>query len=337
MKAIIYHESHPIDHPEALIDTELPKPEAGPLDVIVEIEAISVNPVDTKIRRWVQPQGHRVLGWDAVGTVIAKGAHVTKFNEGDRVWYAGELDKPGTNSQQHKVDSRIISHAPRTLNSAQAAAMPLTTITAWELLFEKLKIPQKPHTTDAVVLVSGAAGGVGSILLQLAAKLTDATIIATAGSTTSTQWVTQMGADHVINYRTPLEPQIKALGFEHVTHVISLTHTADYLAQFAEIIKPFGHLALIDDPDNLEVKTLKRRSISLHWEFMFTRSMYQTEDIGQQGQLLQTVADLMDNGTLQTTLQQTLSPINANTLKQAHRLIEQSAVRGKLAIVGFPE
>lgn len=335
MRAVVYQQSLPIEDSASLVDVELPDPAPGPRDVLVRVQAVSVNPVDTKIRRHVAPTEPRVLGWDAVGTVEATGEAVTRFSPGQRVWYAGALERPGANSELHCVDERLVSLAPTSLSAAQAAALPLTAITAWELLFERFGIVAGKRPDGTVLLVSGAAGGVGSILVQLASRLTSATVLATAGRPESRTWVTQMGAHHVLDYRAPLAPQVEALGIGPVTHVASLTHTDQYFEAFVELLAPFGHLALIDDPPALNVAPMKRKSLSLHWEFMYTRSMFETDDMAAQGALLAEVAALVDAGVLRTTLQQTLGPIDAQTLRRAHGLIEAGGSRGKLVVEGW--
>lgn len=335
MRAVIYNQPLSIDHPEALLDAELPDPTIRPADLLVRVEAVSVNPVDVKIRRRVTPDGQRVLGWDAVGIVEAVGAAARGFEVGERVWYAGAIDRPGSNAELQAVDARLVARAPSSLSAEEAAALPLTSITAWEILFERFRLPVGKAATSDVLLVSGAAGGVGSILVQLASTLTAATVIATAGRPESVEWARRMGAHHVVDYRKPLAPQIEALGVGAVTHVASLTHTDSYLAQFTELLAPFGHLALIDDPPSLDIVPLKRRSLSVHWELMFTRSLYQTDDMGAQGALLAEVAALVDAGLIRTTLTQDLGPIDAEHLKQAHALLESGKSRGKTVLVGF--
>lgn len=335
MRAVVYKEPLPSEHPEALVDIELPTPAPLAHDLVVRVEAVSVNPVDVKIRSGVQPEGPRVLGWDAVGTVEAVGKEVRGFGEGDRVWYAGALNRPGSNAELQTVDARIASRAPLCLSAAHAAALPLTSITAWEMLFERFRIPVGKQSRGDVLLISGAAGGVGSILIQLASRLTAATVIATAGRPESQAWVTALGAHHVIDYRQALTPQIDALGVGPVTHVASLTHTDHYFAQFVELLAPFGQLALIDDPPALDIMPMKLRSLSVHWELMFTRSMFQTHDLAAQGRLLHEVASLVDAGVLRTTFSQNLGPINATNLKRAHQLIESGSSRGKVVLAGF--
>lgn len=335
MRAIIYKQCLPIEHPDSLLEIELPPPQAGPDDLLVRIEAISVNPVDVKLRAGVQPAEPRVLGWDAVGIIEELGEDVLGFKPGERVWYAGELNRQGANAELQVVDARLVAHAPSSLSAAEAAALPLTSITAWELLFERFKLSMGARPSDEVLLISGAAGGVGSIMLQLARRLTSVTVIATAGRPESVEWVKALGAHHVIDYRAPLKPQLNALGIDVVTHVASLTQTEAYLAQFSELLAPFGQLALIDDPPTLDITPLKLRSLSVHWELMFTRSLFKRADMGSQGELLGEVAALVDAGLLRTTLSEDLGVINAQNLKRAHALIETGGSRGKLVLAGF--
>lgn len=335
MRAVVTTQPLPVTDPAALLDRELPDPIPGAHDLLVEVSAVSVNPVDTKVRASDQPEGHRVLGWDAVGRVRAMGEAVVGFSVGDRVWYAGALDRPGSNAELQCVDARIAAHAPRSLDDAAAAAMPLTAITAWELLFERFRLPLGKAASDQVLLASGAAGGVGSILIQLAARLTAVTVVATAGREESASWARSLGAHHVIDYRQPLAPQLEALGLPPVTHIASLTHTDTYFEQFVALLAPFGQLALIDDPPQLDVLPMKARSQTLHWELMFTRSLFQTPDLAAQGRLLAEVAALVDAGVLRTTHQQTLGPIDAATLREAHALIESGRARGKIVLSGW--
>ncbi|MGH1348017.1 MAG: zinc-binding alcohol dehydrogenase family protein [Nannocystales bacterium] len=337
MKAIVYKEPQQIEHPESLFEMQLPDPKPGPDDLLVRVGAVSVNPVDYKIRQGVTPQTPRVLGWDAVGEVVSVGASVKGFEPGDRVWYAGDLNRAGSNAELQCVDARIVSRAPTSLSDAEAAALPLTAITAWELLFERLAIKPGKTPTGQVLLVSGAAGGVGSILLQLASRLTGVTVVATAGRAESRAWVTSLGAHHVVDYHEPLGPQLAELGIPAVTHVASLTHTDVYFPQFVELLAPFGHLALIDDPPSLDISPMKLRSLSLHWELMFTRSMFNTPDMNAQGRLLAEVAGLVDAGVLRTTMTQLLGPISAENLRRGHALLEKGGGRGKAVLAGFGE
>ena len=336
MKAIGYTQHGDSARDDALIELELPRPAPGPHDLLVRVNAVSVNPVDTKIRRTrpasaEQPQ---VLGWDAVGTVEEIGDAVQGFAIGDRVFYAGAVNRPGSNAQYQLVDARIVAHAPVSLSDAEAAALPLTAITAWELLFDRFGVAEGGGK-NLSLLVIGAAGGVGSILVQLARRLTDLTVIGTAGRAESVEWIRQLGADHVIDHRQPMLPQLKQLGLESVDMVASLTHTQDYYEQYVECLTPQGKLGLIDDFEHLDVIKLKPKSLSLHWEFMFARSLHQTADMAEQGKLLQRVAQLIDSGALRTTLGEHFGTINATNLLRAHRLLESQQARGKIVLEGF--
>jgi zinc-binding alcohol dehydrogenase family protein len=337
MKAVGYHHSHPIDHPEALVDLDLPEPTASGRDLLVDVHAISVNPVDTKIRAGVAPAAGeaKVLGWDAAGIVRAVGEQVTLFKPGDRVMYAGALLRPGTNSERHLVDERIVGHAPASLDFDAAAALPLTAITAWEVLFERLQISQDKSAKGGTLLIVGAAGGVGSMMLQLARQLTSWTIIGTASRAETRQWVSDLGAHHVIDHSAPLSQELQRIGIAQVDCVASLTHTDLHLAEIVEALIPQGKLALIDDPAALDVKLLKTKSISLHWELMFTRSMFETPDMIEQHHLLDRVAQLIDDGVLRSTLTERFGTINAANVRRAHALLESGTARGKIVLAGF--
>ncbi|PXV56881.1 zinc-binding alcohol dehydrogenase family protein [Dyella jiangningensis] len=335
MKAIVYAQAGlPIDDAASLYEADAPRPTPRSRDLIVKIEAISVNPVDTKVRASAQPPGERILGWDAAGVVAQKGDDASLFEVGDRVWFAGDITRPGTYAEFTAVDERIVGHAPKTLSSAQAAALPLTTITAWELLFDRLAIPEG-RGQGQTLLVVGAAGGVGSILVQLARQLTGVTIIGTASRAETKDWIHHLGAHHVVDHSQPLEPQLRALGVPQVDHVISLTHTDSHYSQLVDVLRPQGQFALIDDPVHLDPSLLKRKSISLHWEFMFTRSMYQTPDMVKQHDLLTRVAELIDHGTIKTTIGQHFGAINAENIRRAHALVESHKAVGKLVLEGF--
>lgn len=335
MKAIAYIQNGlPLEHPDALVALDLPTPELRPHDLLVRVQALSVNPVDTKVRRLQPTDGPRVLGWDAAGVVQAVGSAVTRFQVGDAVYYAGAIDRPGAYAELQAVDERLVGHRPATLDAAQAAALPLTAITAWELLFDRLRVPEGGGQGQHL-LVIGAGGGVGSILVQLARQLTGMTVIGTAGRPDTVDWLTSLGAHHVIDHRQPLAPQLAALGLPEVDAVISLTHTDLYFQQAIEVLKPQGQFALIDDPQTLDALPLKRKSISLHWELMFTRSLFQTPDMAKQHELLERVSALVDQGRLRTTLGQHLGPVSVPALKQAHALLESGQARGKLVLDGF--
>lgn len=337
MKAIAYRQSLPISHDEALIDIDLPAPQAQGRDLLVAVKAISVNPVDVKIRANAPPAegAAKVIGWDAAGVVQAVGPDVTMFKPGDEVWYAGDLTRPGTNSELHLVDERIVGHKPRTLDFAQAAALPLTAITAWELLFERLQVSRDKGVPGKSLLVIGAAGGVGSILVQLARQLTGLTVIGTASREDTADWVKELGAHHVIDHSKPLNEEIARLGLPPVTYVAALNQTDHHWPAIAELVAPQGKVALIDDPAAIDVRVLKRKSVSLHWEFMFTRSMFETDDMAQQHQLLDDVAQLVDTGVIKTTLGERYGAINAANLKRAHALIESNRAKGKIVLEGF--
>jgi len=341
MKAVGYSKSLPINDPESLTEIELPQPIATGRDLLVKVKAIAVNPVDYKIRQKIPPDGgdYKVLGWDAVGEVIATGKAATQFKPGDVIYYAGDLNRQGSNAEYQLVDERLVGTKPKSLSDAEAAALPLTAITAWEMLFEHLSIQQQsPDSTkksDEVILVVGAAGGVGSILLQLAKAITGATIIATASRESSQAWVRKLGAHHVVDHTKPLQPQIEALGIGQVTHVASLNSTDSYFESYTELLAPFGKIAMIDDPESLDVMKLKPKSQSLHIEFMFARSMFKAADMNEQGRLLNRVSDLVDQGYIQTTVGKDLGTIKADNLKTAHAELESGQSIGKIVLQGF--
>jgi zinc-binding alcohol dehydrogenase family protein len=317
-----------------LRDIDLPDPQAQGHDLLVEVKAISVNPVDTKVRAGFNADTPRVLGWDAVGVVKAVGDAVALFMPGDEVWYAGALGRPGSNSELQLVDERIVALKPRSLENAAAAALPLTAITAWELLFHRLGVQEGGNAGDTLLIV-GAAGGVGSILTQLASKLTNMTVIGTASRPKSQKWVREAGAHHVIDHSKPLAEELAKIGIHAVTHVASLTNTDQHFNELIAALAPQGKLALIDDPESLDVVPLKAKSISLHWEFMFTRSMFETDDMIAQHQLLTRVAALIDDNTLRTTLGEHYGTINAANLQKAHAKLETGRSVGKIVLEGF--
>ena len=331
MKAIAYTQNGTAS---VLTDLQLPAPAPGPRDLLVQVQAISVNPVDTKVRSGAAVTEPRVLGWDAVGVVQQVGDQVSLFKVGDSVFYAGAIDRPGSNSELHLVDERIVGHKPQSLDNAHAAALPLTSITAWELLFDRLGVPEGGGEGQSLLII-GAAGGVGSILTQLARKLTRLTVIGTASRDETRQWVTDLGAHHVIDHSKPLVAQLEAIGVGQVDHVASLTHTDKHFAQLIEALRPQGQLALIDDPKSLDVMPMKRKALSLHWELMFTRSLFQTPDMIKQHELLERVAELIDSGVLRTTLGEHYGAINAANLIRAHELIESGTAKGKIVLEGF--
>lgn len=335
MRAIAYsHAGLPIDDAQALIDIDLPLPQPGPRDLRVAVRAVAVNPVDTKVRRNMATEGPRVLGWDAVGIVDAVGGEVTLFQPGDAVYYAGVIDRSGSNAEYQLVDERSVGRKPASLDDAAAAALPLTAITAWELLFDRLRIAEGAGEGQTL-LVIGAAGGVGSILVQLARRLTRLTVIGTASRPETQDWVYAMGAHHVIDHSQPLAEGLARLGIAQVEHVASLTHTDQHFAQIVEVLAPQGQLGLIDDPGQLDVMALKRKALSLHWESMFTRPLYRTPDMQQQHVLLNRVADLVDAGVLQTTLGEHFGRIEAASLRRAHAVLESHRAKGKIVLEGW--
>lgn len=334
MKAIGYRESLPADNSKALEDIELPVPEAKGHNVLVKIKAISVNPVDTKIRKRVNPEGkeYKVLGWDACGVIESVGDQVTLFSPGDEVWYAGAIDRPGCNAEFHLVDERIVSSKPKSLDFDEAAALPLTSITAWELLFDRLGLNAESR---GALLIIGAGGGVGSIMIQLAKKLTAVKVIATAGREETREWVRSLGADVVVDHTKSLAEEISAAGIENVQYIASLTNTDEHIDDIVSIIAPQGKVGLIDDPASMDIKPFKTKSVSLHWELMFTRSLFETDDMIEQHRLLGRVADMVDKGKIRTTLAQHFGSINAENLLRAHVLLESGKSRGKIVLSGF--
>jgi zinc-binding alcohol dehydrogenase family protein len=336
MKAVAYRQSLPIDDPGSLLDVVLPDPPAPTgRDLLVRVGAVSVNPVDTKIRRNVDPAGaDKVLGWDAAGTVVAAGPEATLFKPGDAVYYAGAIDRPGSNAELQLVDERIVGRKPATLDAAQAAALPLTTITAWELLFDRLGVARgDQHKT---LLVVGAAGGVGSMAVQIARKLTGLTVIGTASRPETQAWVRELGAHHVVDHRAGLLEPVRAVAPDGVDYVMSLTHTEQHYEALVELLNPQGKLGLIDDPAMpIDIRAMKRKSISLHWEFMYTRSLFHTADMLAQHRLLQEVADLVDAGALRGTMREHYGTITAANLRRAHAQLESGSTIGKIVLEGF--
>ena len=342
MRAIAYSGQRLSRDPDCLLDVDQPVPQPGPMDLLVRVEAVSVNPVDTKVRRREQPTSDqwRVLGWDAAGTVEAVGSDVRAFQAGDPVWYAGALDRPGCNSEWHMVDQRLVARRPISLAAAEAAALPLTGLTAWELLFDRLRLARRGQGSGPPrsLLVVGGAGGVGSVLVQLVQHLTDFTLISTASRPETRAWLRQLGVDHLIDHSQPMAPQVAALDLPPVSHAISLTHTADHFSDLVELLEPQGALALIDDPapEAINVLALKRKSLALHWELMFTRSLYQTPDMARQGEILAELAALVDAGVLRSTIHSCCGEISAGALRQVHQRLERGDCIGKLVLSGWP-
>jgi NADPH2:quinone reductase len=336
MRAVGYKRSLPIDQIEALIDLEIDKPAPQKRDLLVQVKAVSVNPVDTKVRKRADPPGGeaRILGFDATGEVAAVGPDVTLFKAGDEVWYAGSIIRPGTNSEFHLVDERIVGHKPKSLDFAAAAALPLTSITAWEMLFDRFAIAQGGGEGKSLLIVGGA-GGVGSIAIQLARMLTRLSVIATASRPVTRDWCKKLGAHHVVDHSKPMGEQLKGIGHRFVDYIFGVTESGQHFDTICDVIAPQGRFGLIDDPKSLDVAKLKGKSASLHWEAMFTRSTFQTADMDAQHRLLNEVATMVDKGTIRTTVAENFGKINAANLRRAHAQVESGTTRGKIVLEGF--
>jgi zinc-binding alcohol dehydrogenase family protein len=335
MKAIVYTQHGlRIDNPQSLYDAEVDKPTPGARDLLVKIRAISVNPADTKVRASSPTEKPRILGWDAVGTVESVGAGVSLFKPGDEVFYAGSIARQGAYAEYGLVDERIAGRKPKTLNDAHAAAIPLTALTAWELLFDRLQVPEGGGEGDALLII-GAGGGVGSIMTQIARRLTKLKVIGTSSRPETTAWVRDLGAHEIIDHSRPLLQGLRGIGVPEVRYVASLTQTDAHFPQIVESLAPQGRLGVIDDPETLDAVPLKRKAVSLHWELMFTRSLYETPDMIRQHEILNRVAELIDGGTLRSTLGEHFGTINAENIRRAHALIESGRARGKIVLEGF--
>jgi zinc-binding alcohol dehydrogenase family protein len=341
MRAVAFTRPLAISEPDALVDVEIETPTPGPRDLLVKVEAVSVNPVDFKVRRSNDPGGEpRILGFDAAGTVAAVGAEVTLFRVGDAVYYAGSITRPGTNSEYHAVDERIVGHKPRTLDFAEAAALPLTAITAWELMFDRIGIVERPGTDRRSLLVIGGAGGVGSMAIQLARALTDVTIIATASRRETAAWAAELGAHHVVDHSKDLAPQLAAIGFPAVDIILALAGSQAHVAAITDVVAPEGQVGMIEGDavegmKSADIAKLYRKSVGIHLELMFTRPMFGTPDMIRQHELLERVAGLIDEGRVRTTLRERLSPISAAKLREAHAALESGRTIGKVVVAGW--
>jgi zinc-binding alcohol dehydrogenase family protein len=338
MKAVALTRYLPISDSSALVDVELDKPTPTGHDLLVRIEAIGVNPVDTKVRapKAKVEETPRVLGWDASGTVESVGPDVTLFKVGDPVFYAGSITRPGTNSEFHLVDERIVGAKPKSLDYTHAAALPLTTITAWEALFSRLGVSAEGRDEGKSVLIVGGAGGVGSIGIQLAKKVARLKVIATASRPESAKWARELGADHIVDHFGDMPKQLKTAGFDQVDYVLIFNDTDKHFPAAAEVVKPQGGIcSIVENAQPIPVELLKSKSAAFHWEFMFTRSMFGTPDMIEQHKLLTEVARLIDAGVIKTTLGRDLGKINAANVREAHRLLEEGRAIGKLALTGF--
>jgi zinc-binding alcohol dehydrogenase family protein len=335
MKAVAFTHSRPIDADDALIDIDLPVPEPRHHDLLVEVKAVSVNPVDTKVRRNDEPLGERrVLGFDAAGIVRGVGPDVVNFGVGDEVYYAGVVNRPGSNAEFQLVDDRIVGRKPRSLSFAEAAALPLTSLTAWEMLFDRFKIP-RDQTVQGNLLIVGGAGGVGSMAVQLTAQLTDLTVIATASRPETVDWVKSLGAHHVINHRHDIAAQFKEHELEAPDYIFCVTHEAQHWYALTHLLAPEGAIGIIESGKPLDVSALRPKCGSVHFEYMFARGVLQTKTISAQHRTLEAIAHLIDNGTLRTTMTENFGTINAANLKRAHAALESGATRGKIVLEGF--
>ena len=336
MKAIGFFVSDPQTGSESLRDIDVPKPSPRGRDLLVKIEAASVNPVDVKTRSRV-PRDKKeatILGFDGAGIVESIGDQVRHFKLGDEVFYAGTLVRPGTYAEYHLVDERIVGPKPKSLGFAEAAAVPLTAITSWEMLFHRLAIPE--GSSGASVLIIGGTGGVGSMAVQLARQLTKLTVVTTSfDDDHEREWCRKNGADHVLDHTKPIAPQVAALKIAPVKFVFSTNMTGHHFPQIAELIAPQGRFGLIDDPEPFDLRLIKVKSVSTHWENMFTRSIFETEDMEAQRDLLTRLSKMIDDGRIRTTLAEVLGPINAANLGGAHDRLWQRRAPGKMVMAGF--
>jgi len=343
MKAVGLYKYLPVSDPECLVDVTVDKPEAQEKDLLVKVKAISVNPVDTKVRirgpKDIQEPEPKILGWDVAGIVEEVGEETSLFNVGDEVYYSGSITRPGCNSEYHLVDERIVGKKPQSLSFEEAAALPLTTITAWEALFERLNIQPQPTTNAGKsVLIIGGAGGVGSIAIQLAKHVAGLEVIATASRKESIAWCQKMGADHCINHYNPFKNELEKIGIQEVDYIFCCNSTEMHFQNMADVIKPQGKICMIvetKEQQPLNINIFQSKSVILAWELMFTKSMYHTPDMQSQYDLLNQVSELVDKNVLKTTLREVLGSINAANLREAHRRIESGRMIGKLVLSGI--
>ncbi|WP_231424199.1 MULTISPECIES: zinc-binding alcohol dehydrogenase family protein [Pedobacter] len=334
MKAIGFRKSLPISEEESFISFETEKPEARGRNLLVKIIAISVNPVDYKVRQSSAKdkvlEQTKVIGWDAVGIVEDTGSEVTLFEKGDHVYYAGDITKSGSNAEYQLVDERIVGRKPKNLSWAEAAAMPLTLLTVWELFFDRIRINQSDSGKS--LLIIGGAGGVGSIAIQIAKRIAGLTVIATASRAESQEWCKQQGADFVVNHQNLVE-EVQQAGFQQVDFIVDFVDVNMYWDAMVTLIKPQGQIGSISDPvESVNLKALKGKSVSFHWELMFTRSMFQTEDMSRQHHILNQAATLFENGTITSTINQCFFGFSTENLKRAHGLLESGKSIGKIVI-----
>ncbi len=338
MKAIGLHQYLPIDNDESLIDVEIDQPVATGRDILVAVKAVSVNPVDTKVRapKEAVESEPKILGWDASGEVVAIGEDVTHYHVGDEVYYAGDLTRSGSNAEYQLVDERIVGKKPASLDYSAAAALPLTSITAWEALFDRLVISKEGADAGKSILIIGGAGGVGSIAIQLAKKVAKLHVVATASRPETIEWTKKLGADHVVNHRKALDEELKSIDIENVDYILCLNSTEQHWEAMANAIAPQGSIcSIVDTETPVNLNLLKPKSVNFVWELMFTRAMFQTDDMIEQQNLLNAVAQLIDSNTLVTTVNEVVSPINAANLRQVHADIESGKSIGKRVLEGW--
>ncbi|MEP3248368.1 MAG: zinc-binding alcohol dehydrogenase family protein [Sneathiella sp.] len=336
MKAVGFTHYLPIENRNSFLDLTIETPKPQGRDILVAVKAIAVNPVDTKVRapKETVEETPRIIGYDASGIVEAVGPDASLFKVGDEVYYAGDITRSGTNAEYHLVDERIVGRKPGTLSHAEAAALPLTTITAYEAFFDRLQISRNGNSKGETILIIGAGGGVGSIGIQLA-KQAGLVVLATASRPETNRWVTELGADHVINHREDMISQVRALGFQHIDH-IAIFNDMRHWESAVELIRPQGGIVSIDDTDlPMPMEAMKMKAASLHWEFMFARAMFQTPDMIEQHKLLTYVAEEIDMGRIRTTVSEILTPINAENMRKAHSMIETGTTKGKVVLENF--
>ncbi len=342
MKAIGFYQFLPVDNPESLVEVDMPDPEPGARDLLVRVKAVSVNPVDVKVRsrqKTVEAEP-KIIGWDAAGVVESIGNDVSLFKVGDEVYYAGDITRPGCNSQYHLVDERIVGRKPASLSFEQAAAMPLTTITAWEALFDRMSVEKNAPAEQnrKSVLVIGGAGGVGSIAIQLAKKLAGCTVIATASREDSAGWCRKLGADEIINHHKPFVDEFKRIGADEVDYILCFNSTEKHIQNMADVIKPQGKLCTIvetKDSQPVDISLFQAKSVGFMWELMFTRPMFKTPDMQAQHELLNEAGQLLDEGILKNTMTENYGPLTAENLRKAHGKIESGSMIGKLVLSGI--
>jgi len=342
MKVIGFYQYLPVEDPSSLVEVEVPAPEPGDRDLLVRVKAVSVNPVDVKIRSRLETvvAEPRIIGWDVAGVVEDIGSEVSLFKVGDEVYYAGDISRPGCNSQLHLVDERIVGHKPTSLSFEQAAAMPLTTITAWEALFDRLGVEKTAPARQAQpsILIIGGAGGVGSIAIQLAKKVAGCKVIATASRDESVQWCRANGADEIINHHKPFAEEFKRIGADEVEYILCFNSTEKHIQNMADVIKPQGKICTIvetKDSQPVNINLFQSKSVGFMWELMFTRSLFKTPDMQAQHNLLNEAGRLLDEGILKTTMTENYGPLTAENLRRAHGKIESGSMIGKLVLSGI--